>query len=73
MCRNIKTLRNRDHQPSDEEIQAAALQFVRKAGGSRLPPRANHPAFDQAVAEVSAATRLLFKQLSQAKPARAGS
>ena len=73
MCRNIKTLRNRDHQPSDEEIQAAALQFVRKVSGYRLPSRANQPAFDQAVAEVSAATRLLFEQLSQAKPARAGS
>jgi hypothetical protein len=63
MCRNIKILRQPDHPPTDEEIHLAALQFVRKVSGYRQPSRRNSPAFDQAVDEVSAATRRMFDQL----------
>ena len=64
MCRNIKKLRRPDQPPSDEEIQDAALQFVRKVSGYRAPSRANQAAFDQAVAQVSASIRAMFDQLS---------
>jgi hypothetical protein len=67
MCRNIKQLRRPDEIPSDEEIEAAALQFVRKVSGYRAPSRANRAAFEQAVIEVAAATRTLFENLSQSK------
>jgi hypothetical protein len=63
MCRNIKVLRQPDRPPTDEEIHLAALQFVRKVSGYRQPSRKNAPAFEQAVEEVSAATRRLFEQL----------
>ena len=66
MCRSIKQLRQPDRPPTDEEIQAAALQFVRKVSGYRRPSRANEAAFDQAVAEVAAATRDLLNHLNQA-------
>lgn len=66
MCRNIKTLRRPDEFPTDEEIEAAALQFVRKVSGYRVPSRANRAAFEQAVAEVANATRTLFENLVQA-------
>ena len=72
MCRNIKTLRQPDRQPSDEEIQAAALQYVRKISGYRAPSRTNRNAFDQAVAGVTDATRQLFEQLALAKSSQAG-
>ncbi len=62
MCRSIKTLR-RPEPPTEAEIQAAALQFVRKVSGYRAPSRANTAAFDAAVAEVAAATRRLLTQL----------
>ncbi len=61
MCRNIKTLRQPEHPPSDEEIQLAALQYVRKISGFRKPSKANQAAFDQAIEDISEATRLLFK------------
>ena len=64
MCRNIKTLRRPDQLPADEELRAAALQFVRKVSGYRVPSKANQPAFDQAVAEIAAATRTLFDSLA---------
>ncbi len=57
MCRNIKQLRTPDGAPTVEEIDAAALQFVRKVTGYRTPSRANRAAFERAVAEVSAATQ----------------
>jgi len=63
MCRNIKVLRQPEHTPTDEEIQLAALQFVRKVSGYRQPSRKNSQAFEQAVEEISAATRQLFDQL----------
>jgi hypothetical protein len=66
MCRNIKQLRDPEGPPTDEEIDLAALQFVRKVSGYRKPSRANQPAFDAAVAEVAAATRRLFDSLGEA-------
>ncbi len=63
MCRNIKQLRQPDHQPSDEEIRAAALQFVRKVSGYRAPSRANQPAFEEAVNYIAMATRKLMDSL----------
>jgi hypothetical protein len=64
MCRNIKQLRLPDRPPTDEEIELAALQFVRKVSGYRQPSRANAVAFQTAVAEITAATRLLMDNLS---------
>ena len=63
MCRNIKTLRRPDGPPTDEELEAAALQFVRKVTGYRKPSRVNQQAFDDAVAEIAAAMRRLFDGL----------
>jgi hypothetical protein len=64
MCRSIKQLRNSDIPATEEEIRAAALQFVRKVSGYRKPSRANQAAFDQAVEEVARATQRLLDQLS---------
>ena len=63
MCRSIKQLRGADPAPTAAEIDAAALQFVRKVSGYRKPSRANQAAFEQAVAEVAAATRRLLATL----------
>ena len=63
MCRSIKTLRGADTPASDEEVRAAALQFVRKVSGYRAPSRRNAEAFDAAVDEVSAVTRRLLASL----------
>ncbi len=60
MCRSIKTLRRRDVTPTDQEIHDAALQFVRKISGYRVPSRANTTAFESAVKEVSASSRRLL-------------
>jgi hypothetical protein len=60
MCRSIKRLRNADQPATDEELRAAALQFVRKISGFRQPSKGNQLAFDAAVDDVTlAATRLL--------------
>ena len=64
MCRSIKQLRHPDQFPTDEEIQAAALQFVRKVSGYRKPSRANEAAFERAVQEISVATRRLLDDLT---------
>ena len=64
MCRSIKQLRNTEIPVTEEEIQAAALQFVRKVSGYRKPSRANQAAFDEAVIEVAAATQKLLEQLN---------
>ena len=61
MCRSIKTLRGTDF--SDEEIAAAALQFVRKVSGYRKPSRANEEAFDHAVDEIAASSQRLLDSL----------
>ena len=63
MCRSIKQLRNAQQPSTDEEITAAALQFVRKVSGYRVPSRVNQPAFDHAIAEIAASTRLLLTKL----------
>ena len=63
MCRSIKTLRDADRPIDDAEIEAAALQFVRKVSGYRAPSRVNAPAFDAAVVEVARATRRMLEQL----------
>ncbi len=63
MCRSIKTLRNQDTPASDEEVRAAALQFVRKISGYRKPSRINEQAFNQAVDEVALASRTLLDAL----------
>ena len=54
MCRNIRTLHNFDPPASDEEIRAAALQYVRKISGYTKPSQANAEAFEQAIDEVAA-------------------
>jgi len=63
MCRNIKTLFNFDPPASDEEIQAASLQFVRKLSGFNKPSRANEAAFNRAIEEVVGAARNLLDSL----------
>ena len=70
MCRNIKTLFNLDPPPTDEEIRASALQFVRKVSGFNKPSRANEAAFDQAVGQVLEAAQALLKALSTSAPPR---
>lgn len=62
MCRSIVTLRGPD-EATDEEVEAAALQFVRKVSGHRTPSRANREAFDRAVRDVATATRQLLDEL----------
>ena len=63
MCRSIKTLRRPDSPATDEEVQAAALQFVRKISGYRTPSRANEEAFSSAVGEIALASRRLLASL----------
>ena len=70
MCRSIKVLRNADNQPSDQEIQEAALQFVRKISGYCHPSQANTVAFQAAVDEVAAASRSLLLSLKNRGPTR---
>lgn len=70
MCRNIRTLFNFDPPASDEEISAAALQFVRKLSGFTRPSKANEGAFELAVDQVSRAARLLVDSLVTQAPAR---
>jgi hypothetical protein len=72
MCRSIKTLRRRDDPATDDEIQAAALQFIRKVSGYRAPSRANADAFEGAVDEVAAASRRLLASLDSDAPTAAG-
>jgi hypothetical protein len=70
MCRNIRTLYNFDPPASEEEIQAAALQYVRKISGFNKPSRANEEAFARAVDAVSAASSALLASLETAAPAK---
>ena len=64
MCRSIKQLRNSEIPATEEEIRAAALQFVRKVSGYRKPSKVNQAAFDQAIEEVTQATQRLLDHLS---------
>ena len=65
MCRSIKTLRNAEVPATEEEIRAAALQFVRKVSGYRKPSRVNEAAFERAVEEVAEATRRMLGKLAE--------
>ena len=67
MCRSIKTLRRPDSRASDEEIAAAALQYVRKVSGYRAPSQRNSRAFDAAVSEVGRASRQLLEELENTR------
>jgi len=66
MCRNIKKLRQPERPPTEEELHDAALQFVRKISGFRVPSRANEAPFQRAVDEVALASRRLFDELAVA-------
>jgi len=69
MCRNIRTLYNFDPPATEDEIRAAALQFVRKVSGFTKPSQANQAAFDQAVEEVGGACgRLMETLVTNAEP-----
>ena len=69
MCRNIRTLHNFSPPATEDEVRAAALQYVRKISGTTRPSRANAEAFDRAVAEVAAAyARLLDSLVTSAPP-----
>lgn len=68
MCRNIRTLHNFDPPATEEEVEAAALQYVRKVSGSTKPSRANAEAFEEAVAAVAAATTTLLDRLVTSAP-----
>ena len=70
MCRNIRPLFNFDPPASDDEIRAAALQFVRKVSGYNKPSKANEAAFDQAVDDVASDARRLMLLLHTAQPPR---
>jgi len=69
MCRSIHTLHNFEPQATEDEIRAAALQYVRKVSGFTKPSRANEPAFERAVEAVADATsRLLGDLVTSASP-----
>lgn len=69
MCRNIKQLYNFDPPATDEEIRAAAIQFVRKISGFKAPSKVNEPAFEQAIQEIALASGKLLDGLqTTAKP-----
>jgi hypothetical protein len=63
MCRSIKQLRRADDPATDDEIRAAALQFVRKVSGFRAPSRANEEAFEAAVDEIARSSEKLLNRL----------
>jgi hypothetical protein len=67
MCRSIKTLRRANEPATDEEIHAAALQFVRKVSGFRQPSKKNTDAFDAAVDEIAGVSRRLLESLTKGK------
>ena len=73
MCRSIKKLRLPDGQPTDEELRAAALQFVRKVSGYRAPSKANEEVFNCAVEAVAEATRQLLADLEKPRPKQTAS
>lgn len=68
MCRNIRVLHNFEPPATDDEVQAAALQYVRKVSGSTRPSQTNQEAFDRAVARVAEATRTLLDELVTTAP-----
>ncbi len=68
MCRNIRTLHNFEPPPTESEVSAAALQYVRKISGYTKPSQANEAAFADAVEAVSAASMKLLSELTTAAP-----
>jgi hypothetical protein len=68
MCRNIHTLHNFEPAANDDEVHAAALQYVRKISGSTKPSKANTEAFDHAVAEIAHITHHLLEDLVATTP-----
>lgn len=68
MCRNIRPLFNFEPPATDDEVRAAALQYVRKVSGTRKPSRANEAVFDRAVDLIAAATRMLVDSLETNAP-----
>ncbi|WP_205695742.1 DUF2277 domain-containing protein [Conexibacter sp. SYSU D00693] len=68
MCRNIRTLHNFEPPATQDEVHAAALQYVRKVSGSTKPSKANEEAFDRAVEAVAAVTRELLAELVTTAP-----
>ena len=68
MCRNIRPLHNFEPPASDDEVRAAALQYVRKISGFTRPSKANQEAFDRAVQEVAQATERLLVGLTTSAP-----
>ena len=68
MCRNIRTLHNFEPPATDDEVQAAALQYVRKVSGATHPSQANQAAFDRAVTEVAATTQRRLDSLTTSAP-----
>ncbi len=70
MCRNIKTLFNFDPPATEEEVQASAIQFVRKLSGFNKPSKVNEDAFNLAVEQVQAAARTLMVSLVTTAPSR---
>ena len=64
MCRSIKQLRNIEMPATEDEVRAAALQFVRKVSGYRKPSKVNQEAFDQAVEEITQVTQHLLGHLA---------
>ena len=69
MCRNIKTLHNFDPPATDDEVHAAALQYVRKLSGTTKPSQANEAAFERAVREIAHISRHLLDDLVTTAPA----
>lgn len=63
MCRSIKTLRSAEIPATEEEIRAAALQFVRKVSGYRKPSKVNEEAFERAVSEIAGSTQKLLQNI----------
>ena len=70
MCRNIHTLFNFEPEATDDEVRAAALQYVRKISGFTKPSRANEAAFERAVDEVAVASRRLLDSLVTTAPTK---
>jgi hypothetical protein len=70
MCRNIRTLFNFEPPATEDEIRAAALQFVRKLSGFNRPSQANEAAFNRAIDDVSEAAHRLLDALQTASPPR---
>ena len=70
MCRNIRTLHNFEPPATEDEVRAAALQYVRKVSGTKKPSKANEAAFGRAVDEIAVATNRLLAELVTSAPPR---